>query len=82
MGCMRLCIEKCERWNAAGREWMRMDGWGRCYMAIKGSVYSLAGDESPGSERVILRHRVSVFRFGNGVAERDAQAPGVRLQYL
>lgn len=25
------------------------DGWGRCYMEIKGSAYSLAGDESSGS---------------------------------
>ena len=41
------------------------DGWmGEVLYGDQGSVYSLAGDESPGSERVILRHRVSSFALG------------------
>ena len=72
---------KRKRWNAAGHERMRMDGGGAIWRS-EGLcvVYSLAGDESSGSEGVSLRHQSLVFRFGHGVAERVAQAPGVRVQ--
>lgn len=44
---------------------MRMDGGGAIWRS-EGLyiVYSLAGDESPGSERVSLRHQVSSFALG------------------
>ena len=73
IGCMLLCIEECEEWNAAG---MRMDGGGAIWRLKVGCIALLVTSHQAvkgvSLTIILLRHRVLAFRFGHGVAERDA----------
>ena len=76
-GCMQLCIEEYESWNAAGRERRRMNE-GDVIWRSKARSTALLVTSHQAVKECEPKTWSLIFRFGHGVSERDAlQAPGV-----